>query len=115
MTNDARRTSQLGIATTLSANDRVVVLTNPATSAQTQTISVYNFANSIANSIPIANATSLGVFKVGPGLAMASNGVLSAPLTIYGPYSNDSNASANGVAVGSLYYNVTGSVQIRLV
>lgn len=59
MANDAKKTSQLGIATTLSANDRVVVLTNPASSAQTQTITVTNFANSIIDKVqnPIPNTS----------------------------------------------------------
>jgi hypothetical protein len=51
MANDAKRTSQLGITTTLSNSDRVVVLTNPNTAAQTQTITVTNFANRIVNAV----------------------------------------------------------------
>ena len=104
MANDAIKTSQLGIVTTLSSNDRVVVLTNPASSAQTQTISLANFANSlVANAFPIANSTQLGVIKVGAGLSIAANGVLTAPMPV-------ANTSSYGVIkVGNnLSINATG-------
>lgn len=63
MANDARRISDLAIANTLSANDRVVILTNPDTSANVKTISANNFANSIilkyiSNTVPGSNNTS---------------------------------------------------------
>jgi hypothetical protein len=86
MTNDAKRTSQLGIVTTLSANDRVVVLTNPATTAQTQTVAVSNFVNSAVSFIPIANTSTLGLVSAGPGVSVAANGQLTAPITIATPY-----------------------------
>jgi len=82
MANDAKRTSQLGIATTLSANDRVVVLTNPDTSAQTQTIAVSDISVALANTIPIANSTQAGVIKIGPGLVSYANGTVTAPLPV---------------------------------
>lgn len=72
MANDSKRTSELNIATSLSANDRLVVLTNPASAAQTQTITVNNFVNSISvstlkngnNTISISN-TGLLIFPDG--------------------------------------------------
>ena len=74
MANDAKKVSQLGIATTLSANDRVVVLTNPASSAQTQTISLSNL---ITNSSSVrANTSSYGVVKIGSGLSVNATGFL---------------------------------------
>jgi len=81
MTGQTVKTSNLGITTTLSANDRVVVLTNPASSAQTQTIAANNLASSIVGLIPYANASNAGVFKVGAGLSINVNGVLSAPVS----------------------------------
>jgi len=143
MTNDAKRTSQLGIVTTLSANDRVVVLTNPASAAQTQTIPVSNFVNSAMQFIPIANSSKLGLISGGPGILISANGQLTAPLplatntsvgvvqpasnnnisigangtislNITGPYANDSNAASHSIAIGQLYYNSNGTVQIRL-
>ena len=91
MSNDAIKTSQLGIVTTLSANDRVVVLTNPASAAQTQTVSVSNLARVLASNVmPIANSSQLGVIKIGPGLSVAANGVVSAPIPV-------ANATTAGV------------------
>jgi hypothetical protein len=53
MANDSKKISELNIATALSANDRVVVLTNPNTSsAAVKTISTNNFANSVGNYFP---------------------------------------------------------------
>lgn len=57
--------SALPVANTLSANDRVVVLVSPSSSANLKTITTSNFANSVAaklisNSVPASN-TSNGV------------------------------------------------------
>lgn len=87
MANDSRRVSQLGIATTISSTDRVVVLTNPATSAQTQTISVSNLGRSIAtNGLPFANSTQVGVVKIGKNINIDSAGAISVDDTITGVY-----------------------------
>jgi hypothetical protein len=49
MANDSKKISELSIATALSANDRVVVLTNPNTSsAAVKTIAVANLASSLS-------------------------------------------------------------------
>ena len=114
MTGQTVKTSNLGITTTLSANDRVVVLTNPDSSAQTQTITANNLANSVVSLLPYANATNAGVIRVGSGLSVSAGGVLSAPISIPGSYANDAVANTNGVAVGGLYHNSNGTVQIRL-
>jgi len=83
MANDAKRVSQLGVTTSVSANDRLVVLTNPATAAQTQTISVNNFIYGLVSNtgvFPIANSTQLGVVKVdGATIVAQTNGVISVP------------------------------------
>ena len=61
MSNDAKKVSELGIATTLSANDRVVILSNPDTSANVKTITTNNFFASLGqmnvngNIIPTSN------------------------------------------------------------
>ena len=104
MANDAIKTSQLGIVTTLSPSDRVVIVTNPSSSAQTQTITATNLARAFANTImPIANSTQLGVIKIGAGLSVAANGVVTAPL----PSATDSVAGV--VKVGTnLTVNATG-------
>jgi hypothetical protein len=85
MATSARRTSQLGVTTTLAVDDRVVVLTNPAntTIANTQTITIANFIDSVGGGLP-------------------------------GPYADDTVASGAGVIVTGLYYDATGNVKIRL-
>jgi hypothetical protein len=86
MANDAKRISQLGITTSVAVNDRLVVLTNPDSSAQTQTITVNNFAVSISNNLVIANSSQRGVVQVdGTTIHIAANGMISA------------NVYANGV------------------
>lgn len=65
MANDAKKISELAVTTTLSANDRVVVLVSPSTTANVKTITTANFANNVAaklitNSAPTSN-TSNGI------------------------------------------------------
>lgn len=65
MADDSKKVSELVVTTSLSANDRLVVLTNPASSPNVQTITVSNFANTVAaklimNTTPASN-TSNGV------------------------------------------------------
>ena len=74
MANEAKRLSELPVTTSLSANDRLVVLTNPATSAQTQTIALKNL---VTNAMSYANATSAGVVKVGNNLTSNATGYIS--------------------------------------
>jgi hypothetical protein len=82
MSNDSKRVSQLGVTTSVANNDRLVVLTNPASSAQTQTVSVNNFIRSTVNTFPVANTSQLGVVKVdGTSIAAAANGVISTTRT----------------------------------
>jgi len=88
MSNDSKKVSELTIATSLSANDRLVVLTNPSASAQTQTISLTDFANSVANSV--ANS----IFR--------------------GPFASDAAAACSSINIGSPYYRPDGTVRIRL-
>jgi hypothetical protein len=79
MSNNVKRISQLGVTTTLATTDRVVVLTNPNTTPNTQTITVNNFINATINNFPVANSSHLGVAKVdGTTIVASANGVLSA-------------------------------------
>lgn len=114
MANDAKRTSQLSVTTSLSANDRLVVLTNPTTSAQTQTTTLATLANTLVsnNILPVANATVTGVIKIGKNLIAYSNGVTYVQVT--GPYADDETANTAGITVGQLYYTAAGAVKIRL-
>jgi hypothetical protein len=75
MTTDARKVSELAISTTLSSNDRVVVVANTTGNVQTKTITLANFSNSVI--LPIANSTKSGIVKVGDGIFVDSNGTIS--------------------------------------
>jgi hypothetical protein len=78
MANDSKRVSQLGITTTLATTDRVVVLKNPSSTPNTQTVTVNNFINSTINNFPYANTTQRGVTKIdGTSITTNGNGVIS--------------------------------------
>ena len=51
----------------------------------------------------------------GPNGTTGSQGPQGSTPVVPGPYTDDSNASSNGVAVGGLYYRNTGVVYVRLV
>lgn len=53
--------SELSVTTTVSANDRVVILYNPATTANVKTVTLSNMAANLifSNSVP-ANSTATG-------------------------------------------------------
>jgi archaeosine-15-forming tRNA-guanine transglycosylase len=57
------KVSELPVANTLSANDRVLVLANTSGSAVVKTITTSNFANNvaaklIANTVPVSNTSN---------------------------------------------------------
>jgi hypothetical protein len=77
MANDSKKVSELTVTTSLSANDRLVVLANPNTSgAAVKTITSTTFANSVVNYIPKANSSVLGIVRVGNNI-VSVNGVIS--------------------------------------
>ena len=92
MTNDARKTSQLPRATSLSANDRLVVLTNPATSAQTQTVTLRTLSNNIVR----ANTTTFGTVKVGNNLSVNATGYLNSGAANTGSWTFDGTKANTG-------------------
>jgi hypothetical protein len=105
MANDARRISDLAIANTLSANDRVVILANPDTSANVKTITANNFAASLiaSNVIPVASTTQLGVVKVDGNTITISNGTISATANNYNQQLNTtSNVTFNSVTTSNI-------------
>jgi hypothetical protein len=111
MSNDARKVSNLNISTTLSSNDRVVVLTNPSSFAQTQTISLSNFAYSLTqNNIPIANSSQLGIIKIGNTLSIAANGVVDISISSFGE--GFSLTASDKIVTNELYStNVSNTTQ----
>jgi len=82
MANDSKKVSELTVTTSLSANDRLVVLANPNTSgAAVKTISANNLSNSVLNFLPKANSTTHGLVKVGNNI-VSVNGVISTTYSI---------------------------------
>jgi len=65
MANDAKRSSQLNVTNSVSANDRLLVLSNPATAANLQTITVNNFVNSISFSKLVNGNSTLSFSNTG--------------------------------------------------
>jgi len=65
MANDAQKISAVAIATTLLSTDRVVVISNATTTANVQTITLANLANSMPasklSSVAPVTSTSNGV------------------------------------------------------
>lgn len=85
MANDAKKVSELVVTTTLSANDRVVILSNPASAANTKTITVANFANNLTAN----NATYLG------GVVSTSYVNTAGAYTISGVHTHSANVIIN--------------------
>lgn len=52
--------------------------------------------------------------NVGAQGSTGAQGAQGAAISIPGPYANDTAAAANGVSVGSPYYQVSGAVYVRL-
>ena len=92
MSNSAKRISALPKTTILDANDRVVVLTNPDLTTNdvggrgytdVQTIRINDIALELASTLlPAASDSSFGVIKIGAGLAIDEDGIVTAPLPI---------------------------------
>jgi len=85
MANDAKKVSELAVTTTLSANDRVVILSNPSSAANTKTITVANFANNLTAN----NATYLG------GVVSTSYVNTAGTYTISGVHTHSANVIIN--------------------
>ena len=85
MANDAKKVSELVVTTTLSANDRVVILSNPSSAANTKTITVANFANNLTAN----NATYLG------GVVSTSYVNTAGAYTISGVHTHSANVIIN--------------------
>jgi hypothetical protein len=114
MANDAKKVSELAVTTTLSANDRVVILSNPSSAANTKTITATNFANSLitSNIIPTASNTQLGVIKVDGTTITVSNGVISVTTTT-GAFNPNFTTNTGNVLVGMTQtgnYTKTGKI-----
>ena len=103
MANNAKRISELGVPTTLTSNDRVVVLTGPGTPiANVQSILLPNLGTALAsNNFPIANATSTGIIVIGDSLTIDANtGVTSVAI------------SSTGIPDTSVYTGFPGQIKV---
>ena len=125
MANDSKKVSELTIATALSANDRVVVLTSPNTSGiAVKTITLNNISNSIISYIPSSvKVPTTNTEYIGYVLSTNSTGIAAwSPFTgvnyvtsittanTYTVTSNDSVLLVNPYVVGS---NVTITLPIE--
>ena len=100
MANDTRRISQLTQTTVLNSTDRVLVLSNPNTTPNVQTISFSSFVNSIAANLsslypitggPVANTIAYGIVKIdGVTIFISNTGQLNNKLA---------NSSVKGVVI----------------
>lgn len=112
----ATKISELNAANTISANDLIVVVSDPAGSPSTRKITANNFANSVSYLIPHASNAQVGVVKIGTGLSIDANGTVSSVYVVpTGPYADDAAANTAGIPINGLYYDSTGTVKIRLV
>ena len=76
MANESRRISQLLITTTVSANDRVVVLTDPITNAQSKTVTFNNLTKALSG----ANSSTKGLVRIGNNVDIDANSTISVQL-----------------------------------
>ena len=88
MTDNAKKVSELPIANSAAATDRILLLKDPAGAASSRTITVNNF---------IAN---VGLNILG--------------LSIPGPFANDLAANTGSIPVKGLYYDDSGTIKLRL-
>jgi hypothetical protein len=112
MANDAKKVSELAVTTTLSANDRVVILASPATAANVKTITASNFANGLISSgiIPTANTTQLGVVKVDGTTITISNGTISGAAI----YNQTLNSNSNVTFASLTTSNITSQNSVTI-
>lgn len=85
MTDNSLKVSQLPQTSNVASTDRVMVLYNAANTS----------ANASVRTITVNNFTR--------------------SIKVPGPYANDTLAANGGISVGSLYYDTTGVVHIRLI
>lgn len=108
----SRRFSELPVTDTLVSTDRVLVLTNATGNgaAVTKTAAITDLVAAASNpSLPTANSTNLGCIKIGDGLEIDANGVVTAPINL-------ANTSAPGaVTIGKgLAINANGVVSLAV-
>ncbi len=84
MTDNSSKVSDLPQTSNVASTDRVMVLYNASNTSMTPSVRTITVNNFIKS------------------------------LKVSGPYANDSLAANSGISVGSLYYDASGIVHIRL-
>ena len=108
----ATKISGLAPTPSISNTDLMVVVRGSSNAYTTNNISVGNLATGIVGFLPYSNNSVGGTIKIGNNISINSTGYAYVSMT--GPFANDIVANSNGVAIGSLYYDSTGAVKIRL-
>jgi hypothetical protein len=94
MSNDAKKVSELGIATTLSANDRIVILSNPDTSANVKTITTNNFFASTVTSNAFNPNFTTNTGNILVGMTQSGNYIKFGKICYFRTYFNFSSVSS---------------------
>lgn len=103
----SKKISELTVTTALSGNDRVVVLTNPTSSAQTQATTLTNLATKMAaNMMPKANSSAFGVIKIGSSLNVSANGEVYVKVSNTVPANSTANGEVGTIAYDSNYFYI---------
>jgi hypothetical protein len=111
MANDTNRVSQLGVVTTVSANDRFLIVTSPGTStAATQTITVNNFIAAALNVSTVSTANnSLNLGGFAANQYAYANSVLTVNNSLsLGGFAANQYAFANSVTTANNSLNLGG-------
>lgn len=115
MANDAKKVSELAVTTTLSANDRVVILSNPSSAANTKTITVANFANNLtANNtsylggvLSTSYVNTAGAYTISGVHTHSANVIINASLSVNNYILSQNGATSAYATKRVLQYNET--------
>jgi hypothetical protein len=115
MANDAKKVSELVVTTTLSANDRVVILSNPSSAANTKTITVANFANNLtANNtsylggvVSTSYVNTAGAYTISGVHTHSANVIINASLSVNNYVLSQNGATSAYATKRVLQYNET--------
>jgi hypothetical protein len=113
--NDAKKISELVVVTTLSANDRVVILANPSSAANTKTITVANFANNLtANNtsylggvLSTSYVNTAGAYTISGVHTHSANVIINASLSVNNYILSQNGATSAYATKRVLQYNET--------
>jgi len=115
MANDAKKVSELAVTTTLSANDRVVILSSPSSAANTKTITVANFANNLtANNtsylggvLSTSYVNTAGAYTISGVHTHSANVIINASLSVNNYILSQNGATSAYATKRVLQYNET--------